>query len=77
MSYTPRTAAATYTAGSLVPDRPVVFVNFAEKLELESAERLAVAERLVVFATAYRSHPKREPSDGLDAVLSEFYALKK
>lgn len=73
----PRTEANTYEAGMLVPERPVVFANFAAQLEHESAARLAVAEKLAVFATAYRSHPKRNPSDGLDAALAEFYALPK
>ena len=77
MSDTPRTDAVIYNAGSLVADRPVVFVDFARQLERESATRLAVAERLAVFATHYRSHPKRNPADGLDAALSEFYALPK
>ncbi len=73
----PRTEANVYKAGLLVPERPVVFANFAAHLEQESAARLAVAEKLAIFATAYRSHPKRNPSDGLDAALAEFYALPK
>ena len=76
-SDTPRTDRSIYKAGSLIAERTVVFAGFCGDLERESAARLAVAEKLAVFATAYRSHPKRNPSDGLDAALAEFYALPK
>lgn len=61
----------------IYPDAPPGLIYAIEELEREHAKLREVAGRLAVFAVAYRSHPKRNPDDQLDAALADHAALQR